>query len=178
MAWQADFDEGLTIDYRHFDAAGIEPLYAFGYGMAYTDFSLIHTLRLETQFPNGTLAARPQAQRESSPGGNPELWEPVLQIAAEVANTGTRAGAAVPQLYVSFPPDSMPKGTPSRVLRGFEKMWLEPGEKRKITFEMARRDVSYWDSGLQDWVVPSGAFTFYVGFSSREIVASTVISLR
>jgi beta-glucosidase len=55
---------------------------------------------------------------------------------------------------------------------------LQPGEERSVGFELARRDVSYWDTELQDWVVLSGDFTFHVGFSSREILASSVSSLK
>lgn len=78
-------------------------------------------------------------------------------------NTGPVSGYTVPQLYVGFP-DFAPEGTPARVLRGFDKLKLDPGNQSEVSFSLTRRDFSYWDTGKQDGVIPSGAFTFSVGF--------------
>jgi beta-glucosidase len=70
---------------------------------------------------------------------------------------------------VAFPQETTPSGTPVRVLRGFSKKMLEAGSTEKVSFELKRRDVSFWDVDVKEWVVPEGNFTFSVGFSSRDL---------
>ncbi|KAH6879535.1 glycosyl hydrolase family 3 N terminal domain-containing protein [Thelonectria olida] len=165
---QVDFSEGLLIDYRHFDAAEIEPLYEFGFGLSYTSFQMGRSLQL--QVAKG-LTAQADPSKGIAPGGKRDLWTSVATVTVTVTNTGKRTGATVPQLYVSFPKATTPKNTPLKVLRGFEKVTLAPGKTTKVPFELTRRDLSYWDVSKQQWVVPKGEFTFFVGFSSRDLVA-------
>ncbi|KAH6642730.1 glycosyl hydrolase family 3 N terminal domain-containing protein [Boeremia exigua] len=167
-AWQADFAEGQFIDYRHFDHFNITPLYEFGFGLSYTSFILEGSIQVESVTPN--LTAKPAADSEVLPGGKIELWESVLRITANVKNTGPVAGATVLQLYVAFPARTTPKGTPVQVLRGFRKIHLQPSRAGLATFDVFRRDVSFWDVVTQTWVIPAGEFDFRVGFSSRDIV--------
>ncbi|GKT61763.1 beta-glucosidase 2 [Colletotrichum tofieldiae] len=169
-AWQADFTEGLLIDYRQLDANNIDPLYEFGFGLSYTTFGLETSLKIEQLVNN--VAARPNPSTPNAPGGNPELWDTIIRVTARVTNTGSVAGATVPQLYVSLPKDSVPKGTPVQVLRGFEKIFLESKESVSVDFEVLRRDLSYWDVLTQTWVLPDGPIVFRVGFSSRDIRAT------
>ena len=75
------------------------------------------------------------------------MFEVVVTASATVTNNGTVSGAAVPQLYVSLPQDSVPGGTPVKVLRGFEKIVLDAGASQTVTFNLTRRDFSYWDTG-------------------------------
>ena len=110
------------------------------------------------------------------PGGNPALWESIYNVTISLANSGDVAGASVPQLYVGFP-ESTPTGTPPKQLRGFEKVYLEAGESKTVGFELMRRDLSYWDIISQQWVIPEGEFTFYVGFSSRDIVEAKKVTV-
>ncbi|KAH6976415.1 glycosyl hydrolase family 3 N terminal domain-containing protein [Ilyonectria sp. MPI-CAGE-AT-0026] len=175
-AWQSDFTEGQFIDYRHLDANDIDPLYEFGFGLSYTTFELQRQVNVEKLVQK--LTATPPKTKVSSPGGNPKLWETVVKVRSKVTNTGSIAGATVPQLYVSFPQGGTPAGTPLHVLRGFEKVFLEPGESKNIVFELQRRDVSFWDVKVQDWVVPKGSFGFRVGFSSRDIKSTKSMVLR
>ncbi|KAF2011308.1 glycoside hydrolase family 3 protein [Aaosphaeria arxii CBS 175.79] len=177
-AWQANFVEGQLIDYRHFDSAGIDPLYDFGFGLSYTTFEVEGELGVESVSGGGNLTARTTPMNTAVPGGNPELWETILLAKTQVKNTGKRAGSAVPQLYVSFPGSEVPSGTPLQVLRGFDKVDLEPGESKVVSFNLQRRDLSYWNVDLQDWVLPAGAFEFKVGFSSRNTAVSASKALR
>ncbi|KAJ3962880.1 hypothetical protein N0V92_000316 [Colletotrichum tropicale] len=166
-AWQADFTEGLYIDYRHLDATSIDPLYEFGFGLSYTTFELHPSLKIKQLVQS--VSAAPDPFTPNTPGGNPELWEPIIRLTARVTNTGHVAGSTVPQLYVSLPHDTVPEGTPVQVLRGFEKIFLRPKESTTVGFDLLRRDLSYWDVMSQSWVVPQGPIAFRVGFSSRDI---------
>ena len=173
-AWQGDFTEGLMIDYRHFDDAGIEPLYEFGHGLSYSTFALQD---LTVESVSGSTPSIPPASDQVTPGGNPALWENVATASVTVSNTGDVAGATVVQLYLSMPQDSVPTGTPSQVLRGFEKVMLQPGESSTVQLPLRRRDVSYWDIVSQEWLIPSGEFGISVGFSSRDLQANGTLSL-
>ncbi|KAL4861073.1 glycosyl hydrolase family 3 N terminal domain-containing protein [Aspergillus spectabilis] len=168
-AWQSDFTEGLRIDYRHFDANDITPLYEFGFGLSYTTFDLTGKLRVRPVHGQRTISPFPPKVKENSPGGNPHLWKTLFTVNVRVRNTGDIAGAAVPQLYLSHPRSSVPAATPVKVLRGFDKVYLEPGEEKQISFPLMRRDMSYWDIGAKDWRLPTGEYAVSVGFSSRDI---------
>ncbi|RSL81148.1 hypothetical protein CEP51_006048 [Fusarium floridanum] len=99
-AWQADFTEGLLIDYRHFDYHNIDVRYEFGFGLSYTTFSMGNAT-VNPLF-TGTLTAQPPAA-QTVPGGNPNLREALYQVQVAVKNDGAIAGSAVPQLYLALP---------------------------------------------------------------------------
>jgi beta-glucosidase len=167
-AWQAEFKEGQMIDYRHFDANNIEPLYEFGFGLSYTKFAMAESLSV--QIDSG-VGARANKSKGIAPGGLNDLWTPLATVNVEVTNVGESAGTAVPQLYVSLPHDKTPKGTPIKSLKGFEKVHLKTGETQKVAFVLRRRDLSFWDEHKKEWVIPDGTFTFAAGFSSRDLRA-------
>ncbi|KAF5012112.1 hypothetical protein FDECE_1829 [Fusarium decemcellulare] len=177
-AWQSEFDEGLFIDYRYFDAMNITPQYEFGYGLSYTTFSL-SDVSLVKQPQSGKLSPFPAATNRTTvpTGGNPNLWDELFTVSATVSNTGSAAGAAVPQLYVSLPQSDVPDGTPARVLRGFDKLWIEPGEENSAEFVLTRRDISFWDVEAQNWRIPEGEIELQVGFSSRDIKKNISVKL-
>jgi beta-glucosidase len=159
-AWNAWFDEKLEIDYRYFDAQNIPVLYEFGFGLSYTTFSLSNLTISGAQ-------VSPTAAPCVAPGGNPALWEGIYNVTVTLSNTGPVSGATVPQLYITLP--SSAPSTPPKQLRGFEKVFLNASESSVVEFTLMRRDLSYWDIGTQDWVVPAGEFGVSVGFSSRDI---------
>ena len=171
--WQSWFDEELEVGYRYFDAHQIPVRYEFGFGLSYTTFDLTKLVTKANH--SNDLSALP-AQLPVRPGGNPALWDTVITLEAQVANTGSVDGFAIPQLYVQFP-ESTPSGTPPSQLRGFDKVWLPAGESKTVTFDLMRRDVSYWDVVAQDWRIPTGSFTFKGGFSSRDFRANTTATL-
>ncbi|KAK3290432.1 glycoside hydrolase superfamily [Chaetomium fimeti] len=155
-----DFSEGLFVDYRHFDNADIEPRYEFGFGLSYTEFTY------EELSVTSTVTAGP-ASGETIPGGAADLWETVATVTASVTNSGEVEGAEVAQLYITLPADT--PSTPPKQLRGFAKLKLEPGASGVATFNLRRRDLSYWDASAAQWVVPAGEFTVSVGASSRDV---------
>ena len=164
--WQSNFTEGLLIDYRYFDYANITPRYEFGFGLSYTTFSLSN-LAVEP-LATGISPLPGDVSGPNPPGGNPDLYTSLVSVTVTVTNTGAIPGAAVPQLYIAPPQSAMPPGTPPQALRGFEKIFLQPGQTSSVSFELLRRDLSFWDVGVQQWRIPSGAFGVRVGFSSRD----------
>lgn len=175
--WQSDFTEGLLVDYRHFDSASIMPRFEFGFGLSYSSFE-ISDLRL-TPTSSGTLSTYPplQANGTAAVGGNPALFSTIVIAIITVTNTGSADGATVAQLYVAFPQDSSPPGTPRQVLRGFQKVNLDAGASQNVIFSVKRKDLSFWDAVAQDWKIPTGPFEMRVGLSSRDIRARQNVSL-
>ncbi|KAI3538432.1 glycosyl hydrolase family 3 N terminal domain-containing protein [Colletotrichum filicis] len=169
--WQSWFDEKLEIDYRYFDAHNISVRYEFGFGLSYTTFEVAD---FEASPVEQDITSAPE-QRPVEPGGNPALWETIYNATVSITNSGDVEGAAVPQLYVTFP-DSTPAGTPPKQLRGFEKVPLAVGETKKVGFELMRRDLSYWDVVSQQWLIPKGEFTLSLGWSSRDLKATAQIT--
>ncbi|OAA70341.1 Glycoside hydrolase, family 3 [Cordyceps fumosorosea ARSEF 2679] len=125
----------------------------------------------EYTYPKGYDVKQPPSAAGGGEGGHPELWETHVTVRADVGNEGAVSGKTVLQLYVSFP-DTKGVSFPVRVLRGFEKVLLALGESRSVEFNLTRRDLSYWDTTLQNWVMPEGQFSISVGASSRDLKLS------
>ena len=70
-----------------------------------------------------------------------------------------------PQLYLSFPASAH---EPPSVLRGFDSVFLNPGQSSTVTMQLTRYDLSIWDAPSQRWIIPSGTFGINVGASSRD----------
>jgi beta-glucosidase len=121
-----------------------EPLWPFGYGGSYTTFSF----------------------------GSPRLGSPQIapsgstEISVEVTNTGTRAGDEVVQLYVRDLVSSVTR--PVKELKGFERITLEPGEMRTVTFVIGPRQLAFFDRAM-DLVVEPGEFEILVGANSVDL---------
>ncbi len=137
-----DYTEGLNIGYRELDSSGLEPLFEFGFGLSYTTFSY-STLKLGPGSDDGSV-----------------------DVSFILTNTGERTGADVSQVYLSFPEAA---GEPPRVLRGFERTELAPGESRMVHIELPARAFSCWDPVGHARYAPSGTYTVSVGSSSRQL---------
>jgi beta-glucosidase len=124
-------------------------------------------------YPDGYEIQQPPSQAGGGEGGNPDLWNIYATVSVDLKNTGPQAGKEVAQLYVSYAKvkgDAAKVDFPDRVLRGFEKVYLEKGEQKKVQFNLTRRDLSYWDVGQQNWVMPTeGEILISVGASSRDL---------
>ncbi|GAQ47566.1 hypothetical protein AtubIFM56815_003804 [Aspergillus tubingensis] len=94
---ECDFTEGVYIDYRYFDAYNITPRYEFGCGLSYTSFTYtdlnVPSIEALSVYPSG----------KKSVGGPVDLWDVIANVTVSVTNTGGRAGAETPQLYLSYP---------------------------------------------------------------------------
>jgi beta-glucosidase len=136
-------DYGYFHGYTLAEKRGIEPAFAFGFGLGYTRFA----------------CSDPRLDRtEIGVDG-------ALGVAVDVTNTGDRAGEEVVQLYVAFPESRVER--PRKLLRGFEKVSLAPRETRAVRFSLATRSLAYYDVSARAWRVEEAEHRVLVGASSR-----------
>lgn len=124
-------------------------------------------------YPVGYDIQQPPSPAGGDEGGNPDLWAIYASVSVDITNTGAVAGKEVAQLYINYADvtgDSLNVDYPVKVLRGFEKVWLDVGETKSVQFDLTRRDLSYWCTEKQNWVMPTeGKITIRVGASSRDL---------
>ncbi|MCR4910375.1 MAG: glycoside hydrolase family 3 C-terminal domain-containing protein [Bacteroidales bacterium] len=148
--WQEYYDEGVFIGYRWYDTQNIPVDFAFGHGLSYTTFDI-----------SGASVKRSGKE-----------WV----VSATVKNTGKVAGAEVVQLYIGDTEASVAR--PAKELKGFEKVWLEPGQSRKVSFRIGREALSFFDADAHKWVAEPGEFHAYLGNSSDNIAADLAFNLK
>lgn len=151
------FSNGILVGYRYYDARHITPLFPFGYGLSYTTFSYSH-LEVKVRGANQSVSA-PVVTPCNCNTQNDRL----VEVTATVTNTGKRAGADVAQLYLGDPAEA---AEPPRQLKGFEKVFLQPGQSTTVHFTLTGDDLSYWNNQVDGWVIPKGVFEVFVGDSS------------
>ena len=139
--WQEYYDEGVFIGYRWYSSKNVPVQYPFGYGLSYTTFDISDV-----------------SVKRAGDG---------FKVSAAVKNTGSVPGAEVVQLYVSDVESSVER--PVKELKGFEKVFLQPGESRKVQFTLDRRALSFFDADSHAWVAEPGEFRALVGTSSEDI---------
>ena len=127
------YEEGIYVGYRYYKKAGIKVRWPFGYGLSYTSFSY-ENLKIH---------------RENA--GN-------YEVCVSVKNTGNLPGAEIVQLYIEAPQDGIHR--PIKELKGFEKIFLQPGEEKEALFKLTDRAFAIWQDG---WKVPKGKYRIHVG---------------
>lgn len=142
-----DYEDGIWVGYRYFDHAGIKPRFPFGYGLSYTTFKY----------------GKPELSARTFSGND------ILTVSLPISNTGNRAGAEVAELYIHQDHPVVPR--PPQELKGFAKVFLQPGETKIASFEIQRRDLSYWADPAGGWKAAPGKFEIRIGSSSRDIRA-------
>ena len=91
----------------------------------------------------------------------------VVTASVDVTNTGARAGDEIAQLYVGFPGAKVDR--PVKLLRGFERVALEPGQTKRVSFRLSVRDLAYYDVPSRSWKVEPMTYTVLAGPSSRAV---------
>ena len=165
----------ITADYLFPKNIDRVPIYIYPY-LNSTD---LKTSANETDYavpgfvPAGSQDGSPQPLLAAggAPGGNPQLYDVLYKVSATITNTGKVTGEEVPQMYISLGGPNDPKV----VLRGFERLSIQPGRSTTFNADILRRDVSNWDTASQNWVVSKYPKTVYVGSSSRKLPLSAAL---
>jgi beta-glucosidase-like glycosyl hydrolase len=132
------------------------------------------------QYPPNYTPTSMLSPAGGGPGGNPDLYTPLVEVRATLTNTGDRAGKCVVQVYISLPQDYHDRETgeiisnPVRVLRNFDKYEITNHNGRaEVNITLTRKDLSYWSVVRGNWVLPQpgegGNIAIEVGFSSRDL---------
>lgn len=148
------YGEGIYVGYRWYDARHIEPAYPFGYGLSYTSFEIT-----DVQVP-----AEVNAEKENIP------------VTIRAKNTGAMAGSEVLQVYVHDVECSFDR--PVKELKGFKKVFLQPGEEKTVTLEITKADLASYYMEFGEWITQPGDFDILVGTSSRNIAAVRRVNVR
>ncbi|CAF4169933.1 unnamed protein product [Rotaria sordida] len=163
----SNYNEGVFLDYRHFDKYNIVPRYYFGYGLSYTTFSFSHLYISKCEKEKYTVSSQHQ-QHRMRPYTNivaSRMYMPIYEITFTVTNTGKVYGSEVPQLYLGFPTTAQ---QPPKVLRGFEIVYLAPGKSKQVSLVLAQKDISYWNVINQKWTVAPGIYTVSISTSANK----------
>jgi beta-glucosidase len=153
-AGELNYTEGLLVGYRGYDRSGSEPLFSFGHGLGYTDWS----------YESLTSTAGAIAAGED------------LALTVTVRNSGKRVGRDVVQVYLEGPDDDASR--PLRVLAAFANVVAGPGEKAEAHLAVPARAFARFDEGRREWVWRPGTYTIHAGRSSRELRLNSQVVLR
>jgi len=140
-----DYAESVFVGYRGYEKNKTAPQFPFGYGLSYTTFNF------------DDLAIRAVGSAEA----------PRFEVTFTITNTGSRAGAAVGQVYVGEEAPTLPR--PAKELKGFAKVELQPGEKKAATVALDLRAFAYFDVAAHAWRANAGKYRVLVGSSSANI---------
>jgi len=150
----AEYKESIFVGYRWIDKNNIKPLFPFGHGLSYTTFTY----------------GKPTADKSKMSASGK------ITFSVTVKNTGSRAGAEVVQLYISDKQSSVPR--PVKELKGFKKIYLNPGEEKVVSVTIDKQALSFFDDKQHKWVAEPGQFTALIGSSSADIKGMVPFELQ
>ena len=159
--WRADkkiideeYKEGIFVGYRWADKEKTKPLFAFGHGESYTSFKI----------------GKAKASAASITTADS------LSFTVSVTNTGKVAGSETVQLYIHDCESSLPR--PYKELKGFKKVYLQPGETKEVTITIGKDALSFYDDKATSWTAEPGQFEALVGNASDNIVSKVAFTLK
>ena len=147
-AFEVQYNEGLRVGYKWYDAENKKPLFPFGYGLSYTTFAY------------SDLKVKPG--RETS-------------VAFTVKNTGARAGEEIAQVYAALPPTA---GEPPKRLVAWSKVHLDAGESKQVSLTIDPLYLSIYDENGSAWKLVPGSYTFMAGTSSHDLPLQQKVTLE
>ena len=150
----SEYTEGVFVGYRYYTSRDMKVLFPFGHGLSYTAFDY------------SSLTVSRDAIRESEG----------LQVTVDVTNTGSMAGKEVVQLYVAAKDSKAIR--PVRELRAFDKIALQPGETKTVSFMLDARAFSYWNMEIHDWYAETGNYEIQIGRSAEEMILTKEIRVE
>lgn len=148
------YNEGIFVGYRWHDTKNIKPQFSFGHGLSYTTFEF------------------GKAKADKTSMGKDDK----ITFTVNLKNTGKKAGAEVAQLYIRDFKSSLPR--PLKELKGFEKVYLNPGEQKEVSFTIDKAALSYFDADKHEWVAEPGEFEALIGNSSDAIKTKVTFTLH
>lgn len=150
----ADYKEGVFVGYRYYTSRKMQTAFPFGYGLSYTTFEYSNLLLNEKEITD----------------------KDTVEVSVKVKNTGSRAGKTVVQLYVEAPKTEVVR--PIREIRGFEKIFLEAGEEKTVTFTLDERAFAYWNTLIHDWYAEEGTYKVMIGENADQMCAGEEITVH
>ena len=161
---KVNYAEGVFVGYRYYDTKQMDVLFPFGYGLSYTDFEYSN-LRVDT--------------KDDSKGASKDDIvvgiDSETVVSVDVTNIGDVKGKEVVQLYISDLTGATNR--PVHELKGFEKVELEPGETKTVSFRLDKRSFAWYSTQVGDWYAANGKYIIEIGKSSRDIELEQEISL-
>lgn len=159
---RVNYAEGVFVGYRYYDTKRMDVLFPFGHGLSYTEF----------EYSN--LVITPYE------GVDAEDWDIVgidsgAKVTIDITNVGAMKGKEIVQLYISDKTGVISR--PVHELKGFEKVELEPGETKTVTFELDKRSFAWYSTELGDWYASNGEYVVEIGKSSRDIQLQQKVEL-
>jgi beta-glucosidase len=140
-----EYKEDILVGYRWFDTKNVEPQYAFGYGLSYSDFKISDVKIDQKKYSNTDQ----------------------IKVTFNVSNIGNREGAEVVQVYVGKHKSKVKRAL--KELKGFEKVYLNKGNKKTVTISIDASELAYYNTEVSDWSVEKGTYYLYVGNASNNI---------
>ncbi|HJA67780.1 MAG TPA: glycoside hydrolase family 3 C-terminal domain-containing protein [Candidatus Mediterraneibacter cottocaccae] len=150
---KVNYREGVFIGYRYYTTKKQSVLFPFGHGLSYTTFEYSDLHLNKDAMKSGDF----------------------LEVRVKVKNTGDRAGKAVVQLYVS--PEHVEMIRPVRELKGFRKVYLEPGEEKEIAFHLPPRAFQYWSEQIHDWWTEKGTFRIQICENAEKVLLEKAVEM-
>lgn len=151
--YDVEYEEGVFVGYRWYDAKGIEPLYPFGFGLSYAKFEYV-----DLAVSSDTISAGEG-----------------VSVSVSVKNVGLVEGIEIVQVYVRD--EECSEARPEKELKGFARVTLAPGEAKTVTVKLDAAAFQFWSESAKGWVAEAGTFEILVGASSRDLRFATQVSL-
>lgn len=158
------YSEGVFVGYRYYEKHEVPVQFCFGHGLSYTEFSY-KNISLETISKAGTSI--PDNNREGNLAVEDLASQEKYVVRVTVKNTGICVGKEIVQLYVGETDVSVEN--PVKELRGFEKVSLQPGEEKEVTFILEKSAFAHYDTAAGAFVTKPGNYTIYIGSSCEDI---------
>lgn len=151
---KVEYNEGIFVGYRYYDKKKMEVAFPFGYGLSYTTFEYSNVKTDKDTLTEGET----------------------LQVSVDVTNTGDKFGKEIVQLYVADKTEAIRR--PEKELKGFEKVALNPGETKRVTFTVDKRSLAWYNTEIQDWYAASGAYELLIAASSQDVRLTKTIQWK
>lgn len=145
------YRESIYVGYRYYDKAEVSVAFPFGFGLSYTTF----------EYSDLQITQKDKYS---------------FMVTARITNTGNKAGAEAVQLYVGCKQSKIFRA--KKELKAFDKVFLQPGESKTVSFELDKRSFAYYNTKVSDWCVEGGAYDLLVAASSADIRLTGSVSLE